>query len=261
MKFGFILLTYFLLLGIFGPIFLPQSGLEMNLDNRFLGPSLEHLFGTDGLGMDIFTTLAFGARVSLLISLSVVGICSVLGLIIGSASGYLEGTFDRITMRVIDTLYSFPGFVLALVIMALLGQGVGQIIFALSITGWTGFARLVRGEVLRLKSLEFVQAARACGAMPVQIVTGHIWPNVYSILMVQITTALSGTLIAEAGLSFLGLGVPSESVSWGVTLSAGRRYLVTAPHISFFAGLYLVGIVFSFFLIGEGLRRRFNPKS
>jgi peptide/nickel transport system permease protein len=158
-------------------------------------------------------------------------------------------------------IYAFPGFLLALALVAALGPSVKNLIFAMSITGWAGVARLVRGEILHLKEKEYVQSARAIGNSTFRIITTHIWPNLIGVMTVQCTFAMAGTLIIESGLSFLGLGAPPTTPTWGMLLNSGRYYLVEAPHISIFPGLAILLLVLGFNLLGDGLREILDPKS
>ncbi len=256
---SFIILTM-LIMAIFAPLFSSQDPNSMNLSQRFLSPSANHIFGLDQNGSDVFSKVVFGARVSLLVAIFVVGISMFLGLIFGSIAGYYGGKIDQLLMRIIDMLYAFPGFLLAIAVVAVLGPSLRNLIFALCITGWTGYARLVRGEVLHLKTREYVQSARAIGAKVPRILVWHIWPNLLGPLIVQISFGMAGTIISESGLSFLGLGVPPDVPSWGALLNSGRQALLDAPHISIFPGLFIVLLVLGFNLLGDGLRDILDPK-
>ncbi|MCB0412672.1 MAG: ABC transporter permease, partial [Bdellovibrionales bacterium] len=184
----------------------------------------------------------------------------ILGLILGSLAGFWGGWMDLIIMRGIDMLYAFPNFLLALGLIAVLGPSIKNLIIAMCITSWTGFARLVRGEVLHLREREYVQSARALGAGVLRQLTTHIWPNLVGILLVQATFTMAATIIAESGLSFLGLGAPPETPTWGALLSSGRRILFEAPHVSLFPGLCIVLLVLGFNLFGDGLRDYLDPR-
>lgn len=216
--------------------------------------------GRDESGADLFKKVLIGTRVSLTIAFSVVFISLLLGLIYGSVSGFIGGKVDAVMMRVLDLFYSFPGFLLALALVSALGPSLKNLILALALTGWTGFARLVRGEVLHLKEQDYVQAARSLGAGSFRIVCLYIWPNLFGLLLVQSTFALAGTLIVESGLSFLGLGAPSHIPTWGALLNTGKFYLVEALHISLFPGLCIVLLVLGFNLLGDGLKQALDPQ-
>lgn len=248
-------------LALLAPLISPLDLLNINLARAYESPNLQHLFGLDENGLDLFSQVLHGSRISLLISLSVVFICLGLGLLIGSISAYAGGMVDQILMRLVDLVSAFPRFLLALAVLAFLGSSLPNLILALCLSGWTGFARLVRGEVLHLKEEEYILSAHSQGAPLRRILYFHIWPNLLGILSVQVAFSLVAVVIAEAGLSFLGLGVPASIPSWGRLLSNGRTVLAEAPHISFFPGLALFLLVLSFQLCGEALRDFFDPKT
>lgn len=232
----------------------------MSLQDRFEPPSWEHPFGLDQNGSDVLAKVVYGARISLLVSLTVVSIGLFIGLIVGSLAGFVGSWVDQLIMRLLDMLYAFPGFLLALALVAVLGPSIPNLIFAMSITAWTGYARLVRGEVLHLKEKDYVVGATSLGAHPVRIIIFHLWPNLLGPLLVQATFGMAGTIIAESGLSFLGLGAPPDVATWGTLLNSGRQVLFEAPHISVFPGLAIVTLVLGFNLFGDGLRDAFDPK-
>lgn len=231
------------------------------LDQRYEGPSLSAPFGRDENGVDVMTLIFWGARLSLTVAVSVVFLTTVVGLVVGSVAGYKGGYIDFIIMRFIDMIHAFPGFLLALALVASLGPSIKNLILAMSLTGWAGVARLVRGELLHLKEKEYVQSSRALGASSLRTVCLHIWPNLIGIMTVQATFAMAGTLIVESGLSFLGLGAPPTSPTWGMLLNSGRYYLTEAPHISIFPGLAILFLVLGFNLLGDGLREILDPKN
>ena len=234
---------------------------KYNLEKRYESPSLQAPFGRDENGVDILTLVFWGSRVSLSVALSVVFITTFVGLIIGSLAGYFGRRLDFLFMRLIDTLYAFPGFLLALALVAALGPSIKNLVFAMSITGWAGVARLVRGEILHLKEKEYIQSAIALGNKTPRILMFHLWPNLIGVMTVQCTFAMAGTLIIESGLSFLGLGAPPTTPTWGMLLNSGRYYLVEAPHISIFPGLAILLLVLGFNLLGDGLREMYDPKA
>ena len=247
-------------IAVLAPWLAPHDPAAMSLMDRLEPPSWQHWFGRDENGADILSQLIYGARVSLGVAWTVVSISALIGLAIGSWSGYRGGWTDQIIMRVVDVFYAFPGFLIALGFVAMLGPSVRNLIFALCFTSWTTFARLVRGEVLHLKEREHVQAARAVGAGNLRIISCHIWPNLLGLLTVQATFAMAATIIAESGLSFLGLGVPPSVPTWGSLLSSGRRVMGEAPQISFAAGLAILILVLAFNLLGDGLRDVLDPR-
>ena len=233
---------------------------EMHLSQRLQSPSLLHLLGTDENGCDILARMLYGSRVSLIVALFVVLISAFVGLILGSIAGFFGGKVDYFITRFIDIVYAFPGFLLALSLVAVLGPSLQNLVISMSLTGWASFARLVRGEVLHLREKEYVLTARALGAGTIRQLVFHVWPNLFGIVVVHSTFALAGTIIAEAGLSFLGLGVPSTTPTWGALLNSGRRFLSEAPHISLFPGAAILILVLGFNLFGDGLRDYLDPR-
>lgn len=258
--FGLALILSMACLGIFAGFITSYSPTAMDLAARYEAPSMSHLFGLDQNGTDVFAQVAYGARISLRVAFTVVFISAVIGLLVGSLAGYVGGWVDQITMRFLDMFYAFPGFLLALSLVAVLGPSISNLIFAMCVTGWTGYARLVRGEILHLKQREYVVGAQALGANPVRLLVRHIWPNLLGILVVQMTFGMSGTIITESGLSFLGLGAPPTVPTWGSLLNSGRRILTEAPHVSLFPGLAILTLVLGFNLVGDSLRDWLNPR-
>ena len=253
-------LAFILMTAGLSPWISPYNPLDIDLSRAYESPSFKYWFGLDANGGDLFSQVLNGARISLGLSTMVVFICVSVGLIIGSLSAWTGGLTDQILMRVVDMLSSFPRFLTALAIIAFLGSSLWHLIMALSLFGWTGFARLARGEILHLKKEEYVLNARALGVPSWQILVQHIWPNLFGLLAVQASFSIAGVAVAEAGLSFLGLGLAVDSPSLGRLLSAGRMVLAEAPHLCFFAGLALFFIILSFQFFGEALRDFFDPK-
>lgn len=260
LKLGIFIVGIVTLVAIFAPFIAQQDPRTMSLPDRLERPSKQHWLGRDENGADVFAKLIFGSRVSLGVAWSVVLISASLGLLIGSLAGYRGGWADLLLMRITDMFYAFPGFLIALALVAVLGPSVFNLVLAMCVTSWTGFARLVRGEVLHLKERDHVQSARAVGAGALRIVTLHIWPGLISLLVIQATFAMAGTIIAEAGLSFLGLGVPGHTPTWGALLNSGRRVMTEAPHISLAPGLSIVILVLGFNMLGDGLRDYLDPR-
>jgi len=236
-------------------VFIPPSCLKMNLSESYLPPQTNHLFGTDENGVDVLAQVLIGSQMSFLVALSVVFLSLLIGLIVGTLSGYFE-KLDPFIMRIIDMIYAFPNFLLALALLSMLGSSVFNLILVLSISTWTTYARLVRGEILYLKKREFVIAAHSLGTSLFRKITLHIWPNLIPILSVQTTLTLSGVILAESGLSFLGIGIPPEVPTLGSLLQSGRFFLIEAPHLSVFPGICLFLLILSCYLMGEGLRKR-----
>lgn len=245
---------------IIAPWAVPYDPAGQELALRLERPSLEHPFGLDELGRDIFSRVLAGARISLFVGLTVVGISSVVGVLLGSIAGYFGGRVDDVISRVIDVLMAFPGILLAIALVAVLGPSLTNVVLALSIIGWVGYARLVRGQALRAREFDFVQAARALGAGSGRIILRHVLPTALPAVIVQATLGMAGAIIAEAALSFLGLGVQPPTPSWGTMLDAGRSHLFDAPHLTIFPGLAIALLVLGFNFLGDGLRDRVDPK-
>lgn len=244
-----------LAMAVVGPEFVAPSASDFHLDQRFASPSVEALFGRDQFGVDVFSQIVVGARVSIGISITVVVISVLIGTMVGSIAGYFRGWTDLLLSRLIEMLQAFPGFLLALSFVALLGPSLKNLIIAMCLSGWTGYARLVRGEVLHLKERDFTLSAQALGATPTRILLKHILPNLMGALLVQATLGFAGVILAESGLSFLGLGAADDAPSWGALLNSGRRFLFEAPHLSFFPGLAIFAFVFSLQSSAGHLRR------
>ncbi len=255
---GAIVLTA-VLAALFGPALAPFDPADQQLALRLEGPTGLHWFGLDELGRDILARVLAGARISLLVGLVVVGVSSTVGIALGSIAGYFGGRIDEAISRVIDILLAFPGLLLAIALVAVLGPSLTNVVFALSLIGWVGYARLVRGQVLRARELEFVQAARALGASTFRILTRHVIPTTLSAVTVQATLGMGGAILAEAALSFLGLGVQPPTPSWGTMLNYGRAHLLDAPHLTIFPGLAIAVLVLGFNFLGDGLRDALDP--
>jgi peptide/nickel transport system permease protein len=261
LKVGLFLIFSIMALAICAPLLAPHDPTAIQLENRFLSPSMTYFFGTDQNGVDVFSEILYGAQISLMIALSVVTITLIIGLIVGSIAGFGGGIYDLVAMRFVDMIFGFPGFLLILAIVAVLQEAsVKNMIFALCLTGWASYARLVRGEILHLKEKEHVLNARALGLPSWRILVFHIWPNLVGPLVIQASFSLAVTIITESSLSFLGLGVSPKTPTWGSLLGAGRQYLIEAPHLSFFPGLFIVLLVLGFNLLGDGLREALDPK-
>jgi peptide/nickel transport system permease protein len=257
---GAVLLAIFLFAALAGPFLAPHSPVAGDLDARLHGPSWSHWLGTDENGVDVLSELLFGARLALGIGISVVGVCSVTGVALGTMAGYFGGVVDEVVMRVVDILLAFPGILLNLAIVAVVKRpGVGVMVFAIALNGWVGYARVARGQVLSLRELEFVSAARAMGASPWRIMRRHILPNLMGPLLVQMTFGLGGAILVEASLSFLGLG-PGLPYSWGVLLDQGTGQLWTTQRLATVPGVAIMVVVMGSNLLGDGLRDRWDPR-
>ncbi|MCA1563559.1 MAG: ABC transporter permease [Acidobacteria bacterium] len=257
---GTLIVSAAILAALLGPWISPHDPTAQVLALRLEGPSISHPFGLDELGRDILSRVLAGARVSLLVGLAVVSVSSVLGVLLGSIAGYFRGGIDDVISRVIDVLMAFPGILLAIAIVAVLGPSLVNVVLALSVIGWVGYARLVRGQALRTRELEFVQAARALGARSPRILLWHVVPSAIPAVIVQATLGMAGAIIAEAALSFLGLGVQPPTPSWGTMLDAGRAHLFDAPHLTIFPGMAIAVLVLGFNFLGDGLRDRYDPR-
>lgn len=259
---GMMLVTVFVVFALFAPLIAPQNPSNIDLPSRLQPPSGAHWFGTDELGRDIFSRVIYGARISMLVGGSVVAGSLLLGLVLGSIAGYYGGLADKFfNVIVMNAFLSFPGILLAIAFVAFLGPGIFNLILALCIGGWVGYARLVRAQVLAVKEKEFVEAARALGASDWRIVTRHILPNIIQPVIVQAAIGMAGAVLAEATMSFLGLGVPPPTASWGSMLNDGRAHLFDAPHLVLFPALAVMLAVLSFNFIGDALRDYMDPRS
>jgi peptide/nickel transport system permease protein len=259
---GMVLVAVFVVFALFAPWIAPQNPSNIDLPSRLQPPSGAHWFGTDELGRDIFSRVIYGARISMLVGGSVVAGSLLLGLVLGSIAGYYGGLADKFfNVIVMNAFLSFPGILLAIAFVAFLGPGIFNLILALCIGGWVGYARLVRAQVLAVKEKEFVEAARALGASDWRIVTRHILPNIIQPVIVQAAIGMAGAVLAEATMSFLGLGVPPPTASWGSMLNDGRAHLFDAPHLVLFPALAVMLAVLSFNFIGDALRDYMDPRS
>jgi peptide/nickel transport system permease protein len=235
---------------------------RIDLRNRLVGPTAAHWFGTDELGRDIFTRTVFGARISMIVAVSVVGISLLAGLIIGGLAGFYGGWLDTfLNIYVTNAFLALPGILLAIAFVAFLGPGLLNLILALAISGWVGYARLVRAQVMSIKGREFVEAARALGASDLRLFCRHILPNILQPLIVQAAVGMASAVLAEATLSFLGLGVPPPAASWGAMLNDGRSHLFDSPHLVFFPAIAVMLCVLSFNFIGDALRDYLDPRT
>jgi peptide/nickel transport system permease protein len=259
---GVVLVVVFVVFAVFAPWIAPQDPASINLPIRLSTPSHSHWFGTDELGRDILSRTIYGARISMFVGGCVVLISLALGLIIGSIAGYYGGRIDRfVNVVVMNAFLSFPGILLAIAFVAFRGPGIFNLVLALSLGGWVGYARLVRGQVLAAREREFVEAARALGASDLRIITRHILPNIIQPVIVQAAIGMAGAILAEATMSFLGLGVPPPTASWGTMLNDARAHLFDAPHLVLFPALAVMLAVLSFNFIGDALRDYLDPRS
>jgi len=259
---GAVLVLIFAAFAIFAPLIAPQDPAQIDLPHRLAGPSALHWCGTDELGRDISSRLIYGARISMLVGTCVVAGSLFLGLIFGAIAGYYGGKIDRfMNVVVMNAFLSFPGILLAIAFVAFRGPGIFNLILALSLGGWVGYARLVRAQVLATRDREYVEAARALGASDWRVIVRHILPNIIQPIIVQAAIGMAGAILAEATMSFLGLGVPPPTASWGSMLNDGRAHLFDAPHLVLFPAAAVMLAVLSCNFIGVALRDYLDPRS
>ncbi len=231
-----------------------------NLNEILKPPSKKHLFGTDDRGRDVFTRILYGARVSMFVGFVAVFISIIIGTTLGAISGYYGGKVDFIILRLIEIMMTFPTIFLILSIIAFVGPSILNIMLVIGFTGWSSIARLIRGEVLKIKTYEFITAAKALGFSDKRIIFFHILPNTLTIILVYSTFAIAGAILAESTLSFLGLGVQPPTPSWGAMLNTGKNYIIEAPWLIIFPGLFIFLTVTSYNIIGDTLQEVLNPK-
>jgi peptide/nickel transport system permease protein len=259
---GAVMVVIFVACALLAPLLAPYDPAFIDLPSRLRGPSAAHWFGTDELGRDVLSRIIYGARISMLVGISVVALSLLGGLIVGSIAGYYGGRVDRfLNVIVMNAFMSFPGILLAIAFVAFLGPGIFNLILALSIGGWVGYARLVRAQVLATREREFVEAARALGASDLRVITRHILPNIIQPVIVQAAIGMAGAVLAEATMSFLGLGVPPPTASWGSMLNEARSHLFDSPYLVMFPAAAVMVAVLSFNFIGDALRDILDPRS
>ena len=259
---GCVLVSCFIASALFAPWIAPRDPDRIDLRTRLRPPSLGQVFGSDELGRDILSRVIYGARVSMLVGGSVVAASLAIGLVIGSLAGYYGGRIDRfVNVVLMNAFLSFPGILIAIAFVAFRGPGTLNLVLALSLGGWVGYARLVRAQVLGAREKEYVEAARALGATDLRILARHILPNIIQPVIVQAAIGMAGAILAEATMSFLGLGVPPPTASWGSMLNDGRGHLFDAPHLVIFPALAVMLAVLSFNFIGDALRDLVDPRS
>jgi len=258
---GVAILLLLVAAALFAPVIAPYDPFGQNLDQDLIARSSEHWLGTDKLGRDILSRIIYGGRISLLVGITTVALSLAVGVVIGSLSGYFGGWIDQMLMRLVDILMAFPGILLAIAFTAVLGPGLDHVILALCLIGWTGYARLVRGEILSLRERDFIQAARSLGCRPKRIILRHLLPNLLPPLLIQSTFGLAAAIVAEGSLSFLGLGVEPPTPSWGAMLNDGRQFLLVAPHLTTYPGLALMITVLALNLVGDALQERLQMRA
>ncbi|MEZ4744389.1 MAG: ABC transporter permease [Bdellovibrionota bacterium] len=257
---GLFIVLLFSVAAIFAEQLAPYPPAQMDLSLRIAPPNIQHLFGCDLNGADVLTSILYGARTSLYISFLTVFLSVTVGIFVGLIAGYFKGAVDTIFMRLVDILMAFPGILLAMSLAALMGPNIHNVILAIAATGWTGTARLVRGQVLSISQREFVVACKAVGAGHTRTLMHHILPATWSPIIIQSTFSLSGVILVEASLSFLGLGAQDGPPSWGALLNEGRTVLTEAPHLSIIPGLCIAILVLALNFVGDALRDILDPK-
>jgi len=266
-RFGLVVVAAFFLIAALAPWIAPYDPREQARFDRAqpteerLRPTKAHPLGLDDLGRDVLSRLIYGARVSMRVGVTVVLFSAIIGILIGAISGYYGGWVDRFFAGFLFNVFlAFPSILLAIAMVAFLAPSLNNLILALSVIGWVGYARLMRGQVLKVREYDFVIAARALGASDARILARHILPNAIQPLIVQASLGMAGAVLAEASLSFLGLGVPPPAPSWGAMLNDARTYLRPAPHLLIFPGLTVMLVVLAFHFVGDGLREWLDPK-
>lgn len=257
--FGGVMIIIIILTAIFAPFLVTHDPLEYAVKNRLQDPSKEHYFGTDAFGRDVFSRIVYGSRISMTIAISVLILCGFVGTFLGLLAGYFK-SLEGIIMRIMDALMAFPSVLLALVVLAVLGSGIQNIILALSISYLPRITRVVRSTVLSVKEFEHVEAARAMGASNARIIFKYILPLCISPLIIRLTLTMALTILSEASLTFLGVGLSPEIPSWGNILSEGRPFITTSPYLIIFPGLAIVVTVLAFNVFGDGLRDFLDPR-
>lgn len=257
---GAVLTIALIVIALAAPLLAPFDPNVQDTAHRLDPPSKTHPLGLDDLGRDVLSRIVFGARVSLRVGFSVVIIGSLIGVALGAIAGYFGGPWDVAIMRICDILLAFPGILLAIALVAVLGPSVNNVILALAVINWVGYARLTRGQVLKIREMEYVTAAKALGARSPRVILRHVLPNVINPVIVMATLGLAGAILAEAALSFLGLGVQPPTPSWGAMLTSGRQYLGIANHLAIFPGAAIMLAVMGLNFLGDGLIDALDPK-
>lgn len=261
LKFGGFLVALIALTALLAPVLPLPSPEQAHIESEFAAPSRHHPMGQDEEGRDVLARVVYGARVSLFIGIVTVILAMSLGSVIGLMAGYFGGRFDEAFVLVSDIFLAFPSILLIIAVAAFMPPSTWNIIFVLAFVGWVSYARIIRGQVLAIRDIEYVQAARVLGFSHRRVLSRHIFPNVLGPLIVQATLSVAGVIIAESTLSFLGIGVSSGTASWGAMLDAGVAYLLIAPHISIVAGLAIMLTVLGFNFLGDGLRDLYDVRS
>lgn len=257
---GSLMILAVFLAALFAPILAPYDPYEIHIDAVLQPPSLGHPFGTDPLGRDVLSRVIWGARISLWVGFVAVGIAILIGILVGALAGFYRGRIDAVLMRFVDIMLAIPTFFLILAVIAILEPSIWNIMIVIGLTGWMGVARLVRGQFLAIREMDYVTAARALGARDFKLIFGHILPNALSPVYVSAVMGVAGAILTESALSFLGIGVQPPRASWGSILTAGKDHLEIAWWLSVFPGLAIFVTVLGYNLLGEGLRDALDPR-
>lgn len=257
---GLVIIIGIIFIAIFAPYLAPYDPLDVDTANRLKPPSSKNLLGTDDMGRDIFSRIMYGSRISLMVGIVVLAISLSIGVPLGAVSGYFGGKIDSALMRITDIFLGLPSLILALSIAAALGRGIMNTMIAISITWWPWYARLVRGQTLTIREMGYIEAARAAGGSSFQIILSHVLPNCISPIIVSASMDMGYTILAAAGLGFIGLGAQPPSPEWGLMISIGRVYLMNYPWVATFPGIAILLTVLGFNLVGDGLRDLLSPR-
>jgi peptide/nickel transport system permease protein len=257
---GVVVVIFLFLLSFLAPYITPYGPDDLDLYHVLMPPSSAHWFGTDDLGRDVLTRMIYGAQISLEVGFVAAGIAVIIGTLVGLIAGYYSGWVDNILMRFVDIMLCFPTFFLILAVIAFLGQSIWYIMIIIGLTGWMGVARLVRAEVLSIRERDYVMAVRALGASDMRIIFRHIFPNAMAPVLVSATLGVAGAILTESALSFLGIGVPPPTPSWGNILTSGKDYIEFAWWLTLYPGLAITVTVLAYYLVGEGIRDALDPR-
>jgi len=256
-----VVVVAFLLVALLGPVFVKANPTYGDILNRLKPPSRQHIFGTDGLGRDLFVRIIYGARLSGLIGFLAVAASGLIGVALGALAGFFGGWVDTVIGRVVDTMLAFPGILLAILVLAVLGPGITSVIIAVGIFGIPTYARVLRGTVMSVTRLEYVEAATALGVRPLSVLFRHVLRNSWAPVLVLSSLNFGNAVITASALSFLGVGVQPPFPEWGAIIAEGRNYLRSAPHITTIAGIVVFVTVLGFNLVGDGLRDAMDPRT
>ena len=257
---GAVVLVLLAVLAVFAPFLVPNDPADVNPSQNLRGPSLQYPFGQDALGRCILSRMLYGARVSLTVGLLAGVISLFVGVVMGSLAGYFGGWVDLLVMRLAEVFMTIPQFLLVMASVAIIGPSFNTVLIIIGLSSWTGYARVLRGEILAIKQKPFVEAAKAYGSGHLRMLSRHILPNCWSPLIVMVTLNVANVILLESSLSFLGFGIQEPDASWGSILNQGRTYFQTAPHIATFPGIAIMMAVLAFNLLGDGLRDALDPK-